>query len=148
MSLRHWSTVCILSAILVPYSLTSTDATWTNGAMTGAWNNNGNWTGGVFPNASNDIARFEGAGPPGSVSLNTLITLGTLNITASGYSIVPGGGSLRFMTSGADAALNSVASQITAPIALVQVTFSLAYNGEFGIQYWSQEGIIRLEKDF
>ena len=110
----------MLSAILIPYSLTSTDATWTNGAMTGAWNNNGNWTGGVFPDATDDIARFEGAGPPGFVTLNTVITLGTLNITASGYTIFPGGGSLQFMTSGANAALNSVSSQITAPIELVQ----------------------------
>jgi hypothetical protein len=28
------------------------------------------------------------------------------------------------------------------------VTLSLSYNGEFGSQFWSQEGMVRLMKDF
>src|SRR5438067_1187822 len=87
----------------------ATDATW-NVDFNGTWDTNGNWTGGVFPNAIGDTATFGGV-----ILNNTTITLSSGktvgNITFDApktYTLTPAGSAITLDVASGNAGLTLI----------------------------------------
>jgi hypothetical protein len=116
-------------------------STW-NSVSGGNWNQNSNWTGGTsFPNGFNETATIQQdiSGPTtinlnAATMLNRLIIGDSSNVSPSGYTIAPSGGSLTFRNAQnvqARPAITSMngANAITAPITVDNAVLSISNSG-------------------
>lgn len=129
---HHIGQILVLTAALLAGQIHAANGSWTNEAG-GNWSGIANWDPNSVPGtAAGDVVsvtnNIQDTNVTHTISVDTAVTLGTLNLGDSGtttnisWTLSNGGGSLTFNNSGSGAALNMIATSkgdtISAPMTL------------------------------